>query len=130
MGDRALVVFTDRDESEFSPAAYLHWGGGAAVVEMLQKAVPRMRNGDVGYSCARFIGVCHEDMDGNCSLGCFNGPKDLAKAKSKDFSHGDAGVFLVNVGTWEVKSFNGYGFGLTNNPDYESQTMQLETPPE
>lgn len=106
MGDRAIVVFRDGDD--FSPCVYLHWNG-MEVPKWLENAVPRMRNGEVGYSAARFCGVCHEKIDGNCALGILPPPKDMQEATSDDFSHGDAGVFIVDVNTWEVRNYNGYG---------------------
>jgi len=108
MGDRALVVF--HDDSEVSPTVYLHWSGGH-VQNMLEAALPRMRKGDVSYSCARFIGVCNEWLSGrNTGFGVFNSPGTLDECKADGYSHGDAGVFLVDVNTWRVEAFNGYGF--------------------
>lgn len=114
MGDQALVVFTD-GETNFSPTVYLHWRG-CYVAALLNVALPRMRTGDVPYSAARFCGVCHEDIPGPAGLGIFEGPKDRAEAMSSDFWHGRAGVFLVNVNTWHVECFNGYGFRFEKKP--------------
>ena len=108
MGDRALIVFHD-DDGEVSPTVYLHWNG-EDVQNMLEAALPRMRKGDVSYSCARFIGECHARLNGNTSLGVFNTTVPLEGCKQSDFSPGDAGVFLVDVNTWRVEAFNGYGF--------------------
>jgi hypothetical protein len=38
-------------------------------------------------------------------------PADFADRKSwlTDYSHGDAGVFLVDCLDWEVRCFGGYG---------------------
>jgi len=130
MGDRALVVFTDRNETNYSPVVYLHWGG-SDVLSLLEAASPRMRTGDVCYSAARFIGVCHEQMNGHRGLGIFNSPTgDDAREviRSDDFSHGDAGVFLANVDTWIVQAWHGYGFGNGGDhptPD-QPHTMPLD----
>ena len=77
MGERALVVFANGEE--VSPAVYLHWHG-EVVPQLLKLAAAVMagdpnsyqnppRIGDVSYSAARFVGVCHDNIDGNLSLG-------------------------------------------------------------
>ena len=53
MGDRALVVFKDRQLHEI--AVYLPWDG-YRVEELIRGAAPRMRAGDASYAAARFIG--------------------------------------------------------------------------
>ena len=103
MGDRALVLFKDNDC--FSPVTYLHWSG-YLVGAFLSEAAPRMRAGDATYASARFVGTCHEHLDGGLSLGLFNSPED-----GRPHSHGDAGVFVVDVHTGEVETYGGYGFG-------------------
>jgi hypothetical protein len=40
------------------------------------------------------------------SLGVTNTPED-----GRPYSHGDAGVFIVDVNTGEVETYGGYGFG-------------------
>ena len=130
MGDRARVVF--HDERKFSPSIYLHWGGGN-VRAYLNKALPRMRTGDLAYASARFCGTCHEEISGGLSLGLLPAPdgatfeEQMASARSSDFSHGDAGVFLVNVQDWTVEAINGYGFGRGGDDDEEEgTTIQLD----
>ena len=116
MGDRAFIVLHDKN-GNISPTLYLHWGG-SSVSELLQKACSYMagRPGDVSYAFARLVGVCHVRTYGNLGLGAFNGPETLDKAKTKDYSHGDAGVFLVDVSSpeWKAEAHNGYGFGRDN----------------
>lgn len=109
MGDRAVVIFHD-DGGEMSPCAYLH-SHGSRVEALLRSALPRMRTGDASYSCARFIGECAMNIGGNLGLGVFNSPETIAEVREKEFSHGDAGVFLVSVVSWSVIALNGYGFG-------------------
>lgn len=115
MGDRALIIFHDKDKKDFSPVIYLHWHG-SQVKELLEKALPRLRQGDINYAAARLIGVCHEQIEGALSLGISNAPRGepsevWAKVTSYDYSAGDAGVFLVDVDTWKVQAYHGYGFG-------------------
>ena len=65
--------------------------------------------GDTSYSAARFCGFCHTKLDENLGLGIFNGPKNLEPEYiSKEYSHGDNGVFIVDVDTWEVQNIGGY----------------------
>lgn len=108
MGDRALVI-CHIGRKELSPVAYLHWHG-SAVGRFIEAAIPQMRRGDVSYSFARMIGTFHTQIEGNCGLGCFNSPDTFAECEAKDFSHGDAGVFLLDVDTGMCECFNGYGF--------------------
>ena len=106
MGDRALVLF--KDKASVSPTVYLHWNGHM-VGRLLAAAAPRMRSGEADYACARFIGTCHEAIEGGLSLGVFN-----TDAGGEPESQGDAGVFVVDVNTGEVSAYGGYGFG--DNP--------------
>ena len=103
MGERALVLFRGGDR--YSPSTYLHWHGHL-VGELLADAAPSMRHGDESYCCARFVGHCHEQIEGGLSLGVFNTPED-----GRPSSHGNAGVFIVDVNTGEVETYGGYGFG-------------------
>lgn len=114
MGDRALIHF--HDEQSVSPAIYLHWDGYRVreLIDQTQK-VMEGRGGDVPYATARAIGVANEMIPGNLSLGVFDGPNtgdfttDREAMMKPEYSHGDAGVFLVNCKTWEVETFGGYG---------------------
>ena len=103
MGERALVVF--KDHHGHSPTVYLHWSGHD-VGRFLAEATPGMRPADASYSCARFVGYCHEQIPGRLSLGVTNTPED-----GRPSSPGDAGVFIVDTETGEVETYGGYGFG-------------------
>jgi hypothetical protein len=95
MGSSAVVVFVDREQ--VSPGIYLHWNGHQ-VQDLLELALPRLRHDDVGYSAARFCGVCHEQLPGNLSLGLVHAPM---REDSGNYNHG---VFYVNVRTWMVEA--------------------------
>ncbi len=108
MGDRAVIHFHNR--VEVSPAIYLHWGG-RDVKKLIGKVrhLMRGRGCDVQYTAARFVGICHETYsDQNTGLGMFNAPngKDFEEVKSQildtEYSHGDAGVFLVDCYNWTI----------------------------
>jgi hypothetical protein len=108
MGDIAIVHF--KDSVEVSPAIYLHWGG-SEVGKLLRKCKELMAGRrDVPYAAARFVGLAHEDIPGPLSLGIWNAPgRRLAEIRKDSYSHGDAGVFIVDVDTWEVETHGGYG---------------------
>lgn len=137
MGDRALIVFTDKKGKEVSPTVYLHWGGDS-VPQLIQKTADFMtgRFNDVSYGCARFIGLAHVEMDvTNLSLGVWSTDEDLQKAIKEymqhdqylnpdetkasamkvlaEASHGDAGLFLVNTETYSWECFGGYHSTVT-----------------
>lgn len=111
MGDRAIVVF--HDENTVSPMVYLHWFG-ETVPEYLAMLKDRMvgRFNDASYAAARFIGMYHERIDGNCSLGVFSSDLDHANvndaAKLEKYSHGDAGLVVVDTKDFTWKAYHGY----------------------
>jgi hypothetical protein len=111
MGDRALVIFHDDDR--VSPTVYLHWDG-SRVPERLEQLKKRMegRENDADYAAARFIGICHEHIPGNLSLGVFGNPYTLAELKNgsrlAEASHGDAGVIVVNTKDFHWRAYGGY----------------------
>lgn len=118
MGDRAIVHFTNGED--MSPAVYLHWGG-SDIPKLLQETQRLMigRPNDALYSCARFIGICHShDQESNVSLGVWN--SDRGDIFTENYSHGDAGVFVVDCSAeeWVVKCFGGYGFDYRGEGDY------------
>ena len=113
MGCRAIVHFYQRrgDHVQLGPAVYLHWDGDR-VKELLLKAQDRLRRNDVEYSTARFVGVCHEEIDGNTGVGTWSAPASVDDLRDSDYSHGDAGVFLVNVESGAVEHLEDSGFGF------------------
>lgn len=105
MGDRAVVVF--HSSGYYSPGVYMHWAG-SEVPRLLVAAKPVLRAGDPSYAAARFCGVVHMDSpDSRTGLGLLDAPK-LEQLQSGQYSHGDAGVFVVDVDTGDVQQFNGY----------------------
>lgn len=110
MGDRVVIQVIKSDETpvEFSPVAYGHWHG-----EATPKTVKRLRTrmatrpGDVAYTFARLIQeMTVVDPDGNLSFGVWNASAVL----TKDDSHGDAGVVLIDLagGKFKVTPVGGY----------------------
>ena len=101
------MVFKAREVHEV--AVYLHWDG-YRVEELIRGAAPRMRAGDASYAAARFIGHCHEKIDGALSLGVYGlSPKamqDVATGHAGRIGHGDNGVWLVDVCSGEVTHFD------------------------
>ena len=112
MGDRALVIFHDAARKQYGPVVYIHWHGHAVgrYLEAL-KVLMAERLDDVEYATARFIGIAHEDNRDCLSLGVFEKPRRFSDSRPylEDLSHGDAGLFLVDAKSWDVRCFGGYG---------------------
>jgi hypothetical protein len=111
MGNRACVVFFDR--TRVSPTVYLHWHGNA-VPSWLDQLKERMagRFSDAAYAAARFVGICHANIDGNLSLGISSNDLSLADVRSKDRmedeSPGNAGIVAVDTSDFSWKAYGGY----------------------
>jgi hypothetical protein len=106
MGDRAVVVF--KGGWRYSPGIYVHWHGGD-IPELLQQAVPHLRIGDEMYAAARFCGVCHEVIAGPLGLGLLEAPtREEAAVAFRNYSHGDAGVAVVDAKSGWVEFHAGY----------------------
>jgi hypothetical protein len=112
MGDCAVIVFHSPRSQSVSPAVYLHHHG-ACILALLETALPTLRTGDASYSCARFVGHCHQHIPGVTGLGVDNlparrTPDPTAPAyphlldAARNFDHGQRGVFLVDVDAWTV----------------------------
>jgi hypothetical protein len=111
MGNRACIVFFDR--TRVSPTVYLHWHGNA-VPEWLGQLKDRMngRFSDAAYAAARFVGICHDNIDGNLSLGVSSNDLSLADVRSQDRmeseSPGNAGIVIVDPSDFSWKAYGGY----------------------
>lgn len=106
MGDRSLTTF--KDQHGYSPVIYMHWHG-SDTRDFLAKAGPILRKGDNTYAAARFCGFCHTEIDSNLGLGLFEPPDPDEEGFDWDeFSHGDAGVFIVDIETGHVEVKGGY----------------------
>lgn len=103
MGDRVTVQLVDNNEN-FSPILYGHWCGNRAD-DIIKKAAPIMRKGDISYAFARLVGVFHNETgpDQGLSLGVFN-----ASEIQEEDTQGDNGHFKVNINTGEVVHYGGY----------------------
>jgi len=104
MGDRVLIQV--KAGTGFSPVCYLHWSGDSAPALIRETAeLMKGRDNDVAYCFARLVGVCHTSTPGNLSLGVWNADALLTSGDS----HGDAGIYIVDCGTWDVVAMGGYG---------------------
>jgi len=117
MADPINVLFHSPCACAISPMVYLHWGA-STLLDDLKSALPRMRTGDVDFACARFIGCCHEKIDGSKSLGCSNlflPPPDENATNEQIYQQIMAEVpdeiARVNVDDWTV-SLNGETIAL------------------
>lgn len=102
MGDRAIVRFDDAQGPR--GGIYLHWHGGC-VMDWLRDAAPRLRAGDASYASARFVGYCHERIDGGLSLGLM-APNDCTPEAAE---YQDNGMYIVDCNTGQVKHVRGPG---------------------
>jgi hypothetical protein len=103
------VVFHNPEDLVVSPMVYLHrWG--PKIFEELEAALPLMPTGNVAYACARFVGYCHDKIEGTQQLGVDNLWEWGGGGESPDKVYHeiiaelgrDADFVLVNVQTWEV----------------------------
>ena len=119
MGDRALIIFHDKDT--ISPSVYLHWHGNA-VPEILRELAEYMqgRHGDAAYAAARFTGICHRRISGNLSLGIVSNSLRHADlhdaAELEEMSPGNAGVVVVDTADFTWKAYGGYLAGRKAAP--------------
>jgi hypothetical protein len=111
MGNRACIVFFDAER--VSPTVYLHWHGDA-VPCFLEQLKDRMegRFSDASYAAARFVGICHESIGGNLSLGLLAnkfGQTDVrSKTRMEQHSPGNAGIVVVDTSDFSWKAYGGY----------------------
>jgi hypothetical protein len=113
VGDRA--VFVCRDETGYySPGIYIHLGGSQALDYLLQ-AAPKMPADDVSYAAARLCGVLHQIISGSDYLALLPPPEvdTQDKVDWDQYSHGDAGVVIVNVSSGTAECVAGYLAGRT-----------------
>jgi len=107
MGNRAIIVFKGGyDVSGVQPAIYLHWKGYQVRDLLLEtNKVMVNRDNDASYSAARFCQIAAKTCDGNTSIGLTTADLDNPGAAS----HGDAGVFVVDVSkrVWQVTNYDG-----------------------
>lgn len=100
MGNRATVIFANKDNTEISPAVYLHWQGGAeSVYPFLEELDRRHVRADRDYECARFIAIVSEFFDrdyySDLSLGVRNSPAKITRPELSKLNPGDNGVYVV-----------------------------------
>src|ERR1700722_6290859 len=111
MGNRACIVFFDRNR--VSPTVYLHWHGDAVPTWLAQlKVLMNGRFSDAAYAAARFVGICHANIDGNLSLGISSNDLSEAAIRNNDrmeqLSPGNAGILAVDSRDFSCKAFGGY----------------------
>lgn len=111
MGNRAYIVFFDRHR--VSPTVYLHWHGNA-VPHWLNRLKELMvhRTNDADYAAARFVGICHSQIEGYLSLGIHQNLLNQGDLKNPDrmteLSPGDAGIVVVDTNDFSWKAYGGY----------------------
>ena len=111
MGNRACIVFFDRNF--VSPTVYLHWHGDAVPAWLEQlKSHMTGRFGDASYAAARFVGICHNQIEGNLSLGILSNGLCLENIRNPSQmereSPGNAGMVVVDTSDFSWKAYGGY----------------------
>jgi hypothetical protein len=116
MGDRVVILFTD-EQRELTPGIYMHWQGKNAP-QMIRDGQSLMRKDDATYAAARFCGFCHEATGRRTTgLGLLAPPAGKDDVIDwDDYSHGDAGVYVVNVSDGTVEHHGGDGKGFKLDP--------------
>ncbi len=95
MGNRAVICLKDNNDktcNDTDLGIYLHWSGSPEQVEQFLKLTrERMedRLGDIVFGKARLVGVIHEQIDGNLSLG-------LDLCQYLDTHNFNNGTYVVN----------------------------------
>ena len=113
-----------RNSYQVSPAVYLHWSGSEVPVLVADTArIMRTRLNDAEYACARFVFVCCDANGGwndNVSVGVTHHFE----------SHGDAGLFEVDVRSWPWKlkhmAMSGYAPNMEQLSAEQSEAVVLE----
>jgi hypothetical protein len=100
---------------------YLHWHAPQVMnyVNRL-KEVMAGRGEDLEYAFARLLGIVHNDIDGNLSLGCWNLPRRFNETNTKvlqELSHGDGGIYVVDLRNYGIATYAGYGMEHQNKRD-------------
>lgn len=95
MGNRAYVIFEDKESQHFSPAIYLHWNGGPeSVYAFLDELDRRCVRADQEYEAARFVQIVGEYfMPDQLSLGVTSGPSSAAELGR--WAKEENGLYLV-----------------------------------
>ena len=95
MGNRAYVIFEDKESKSFSPAIYLHWNGGPeSIYAFLDELDRRGVRSDQEYEAARFVQIVGEYfMPDQLSLGVTSGPSSAADLGR--WAGEDNGLYLV-----------------------------------
>lgn len=116
MGDRAYIVFVSEVHQEVSPVISTHWGGGNALywlTDVKNRVLPGCSN-ELPYATAQMVLRVDAYRPGAVAdlqvvappPGDFQ--QQLKILKSKDYSPGDSGVFLVFVDQrrWRVENYH------------------------
>ena len=95
MGNRAYVIFEDKESKSFSPAIYLHWNGGPeSIYAFLDELDRRGVRSDQEYEAARFAQIVADYfMPDQLSVGVMSGPSSAADLGR--WAKEDNGLYLV-----------------------------------
>lgn len=130
MGDRVLIVATD-ERGSVTPAVYGHWCGHDAPAMLVAAGEAGIiRKDDPHNAIARICGFFHESNPrSTTSLGIHDAPADLTDETLRDYSHGNAGVIVVNVSDGSLRYVAGYLGRPVDPDDYEEGDTLPEPAP-
>jgi hypothetical protein len=111
MGNRACVIFYD--SKRVSPTVYLHWHGESVPAWLEQlKHLMDGRFDDAEYAAARFVGIAHQRIEGNLSLGVLSNSLTLVEIhdehRMESASPGNAGMVVVETRDFTWRAYGGY----------------------
>jgi hypothetical protein len=111
MGNRACVIFYD--SRRISPTVYLHYRGDSVPAWLEQlKLLMNGRFDDAEYAAARFVGIAHQQIEGNLSLGVLSNslilPDIHNEHRMEAESPGNAGIVVVDTRDFTWKAYGGY----------------------
>jgi hypothetical protein len=105
MGNRVLVQLVSEGANgpaRVSPVLYGHWSGDEAANWLHQLTVKMGdRINDISYSFARLVQIALADDKEITGYGVWNQAEKLKPADS----HGDSGIYVLNVDTKKIEHF-------------------------
>jgi len=131
MGNRAYVVFADKDFTEFSPAVYLHWNGGPESIYAFLQEMDRRnirRGNDLPFQVARFVHIVCDFFDadeaGGLSIGVVPGPSKIGDPEASHLADEENGLYVIVRGKGEpvVRRFFGEDW-TEDNSDWKPDEL-------
>ncbi len=105
MADKIIIIVHNEESQDYGPRIYLDWDG-KRIPTLLREWWKYMggRRGDVRCGTARLVGIAHNTIDGNRSLGVMRSaahayPPAMRYLLQGDYAIGDEGTIHVDAET-------------------------------